>query len=318
MMVFKEAAVYIMVLTTLLGEIPVWQVIQVSNSVGCTSPRSIVRFDTFIAFLYIDGVYITDAQSVKKISGDVPTYFDSSLTGFSAIITNRQTAIGVRQANKYKIFFASSNNNYADMGIWFDFDKQSASNNPIAGQISGMNVGGAASLRGANDDGNYVWVDANVDRVGKFGLGFSDWGQSITVTFITKADLFEDIFGPASPIMQKQAQNAWLLVEVIGSENQQHVAFSGTITIDLSQTIVQSSLEAIDVPPLSGGQWGIDQWGSMKWGGSIGNSNLVALKIPWQGTSKGQMLQVGINETSSVPWVAIGLLEYVDAQLPNI
>src|SRR6185312_11067677 len=143
-----------------------------------------------------------------------------------ATITNRSTAQAVRHGNKYVIFFYSSSNNYCDMGMWFDFDKQSASGFPIAGQISGMNVGGVVSLRGPNDTGNFAWVDAVVDRVGEFGVGFADWGNPISVLFAGKADLFEDVFGPAAPIMQKQCQDAWLLVDLLAS-TQTNVAFAG-------------------------------------------------------------------------------------------
>jgi hypothetical protein len=313
MLIFKEAAIYSMYQTTLLGDIPVWQVQQVSNSVGCLSPRSIVRFDTFIAFLSLDGVYITDGSAVTKISGDVPTIFDSSWSGNAALITNRTTAIGVRFSQKLLIFFASNGSSYNNAGVWFAFDRQASSGNPSCGQINGMNVGGAALQNGPNDMGLVVWCDGSTDKVSTFGSGFSDWGSNIQSNFATKGDMMDDVFGPDSAICVKQAQDVFLLVQLLGVNSQPNVNFTGIVIADLLQAYTQALSQGL-LPPPTGGTWGVGTWGNLIWGSSATNAQYYVLKIPAQSLAQGRILQFAIQESSQVPWIIMGLLAYVNKQ----
>lgn len=318
MLVFKEAAIYSMFQTTLLGEVPVWQVQQVSNSVGCLSPRSLTRFDTFVAFLAIDGVYITDGGEVRKVSGDVPTYFDSSLNGVAAMITNRTTAIGVRHANKLLLAFYSSASTYCDRIVWFDFDKQSSSGNPLAGEIQGMYVGGAVALRGPQDDGNVAWVDATKDRVGKFGIGGTgDFGNAIASTFATRADLMSDLFGDVAPICEKQSQSVYLQVAVLGVQSQVNLNFVGIVAADLNSSYQQAVPQPVQSPANGGSSWGSFVWGGGIWGGGASTGQFFVVKMESQGPAKGRMLQIVVQESSTVPWVVVGLIHYINVKEPS-
>lgn len=310
MIVFKQSAVYTMIQTTLLGEVPAWQVVQVSDSTGCAAPRSITRFPGFVVFLSIDGVYLTDAQSTQKISNDVPTYFDSSLTGQPAIIQKRTLSIGVRHGNRYELWFCSYSSTYPNMGVWFDFDKQSRFSSPLAGEIDGMNVGGAVSLRGNVDDGNVAWADAVLDRVGEFGIGYADFTAAITCVFAGKADLFDDVFGPDEIAARKQMQDAYLLVQVLDVNTVLSLDFYGTVIVDYAISLARVIIQSVQTI-LPGGAWGVGQWGVMTWGASAG-SNFAVVKIPMQNNARGYLMQVAIKETSTVPWIAIGYGCYVN------
>jgi|HubBroStandDraft_6_1064221.scaffolds.fasta_scaffold31584_3 hypothetical protein len=315
MVVFKESAIYNMVMTTLLGEVPAWQVVQVSNSIGNLSPRSLARFDTFVAFLGIDGVYATDGNTAWQISGDVPTFFDSSLNGQQAQIINRQTAIGVRHGNRYELFFqgASFPNT---TGMWFDFTRQTSSGNPAAGQIEGMNVGGAVALRGPLDDGNVAWGNAAKDMIGKFGVsGAGDFGQSILSMFSGKADLFDDVMGPEAIIGQKQAQDAYVLIELqSASPPATNLDFAGTILVDNQDSLQRVIPQIIAQSGFGPNTWGVGQWGTMVWGNPVGIYNFAIVKIPLQNAAKGHLLQVALAENSVVPWVIIGYVVYANLQ----
>lgn len=310
MIVFKQSAIYVMIQTTLLGEVPAWQVVQVSDSTGCSAPRSIVRFPSFVVFLSIDGVYLTDAQTTQKISNDVPDYFDSSLTGSVALIQNRTQSIAVRHGNRYEIWFCAYSSTVCNVGMWFDFDKQSRFNNPLAGEIDGMNVGGAVSLRGPIDDGNVAWADAVLDRVGEFGIGYADFGQPITCVFAGKADLFDDVFGPEEIVARKQMQDAYLLVQVLDVNSVLNLDFYGSVIVDYAVSLARVIIQSVQTI-LPGGAWGIGLWGSMAWGAAAG-SNFAIVKIPMQNNSRGYLMQVAIKETSTVPWIAIGYGCYVN------
>jgi hypothetical protein len=314
MVIFKEGAVYSMVQTTLLGEVPAWQVIEVSNATGNAAPRSVVRFSSFISFLGVDGVYITDGNTLQQISADVASYFDSSLTGFPATITNRQIAIGVRHGMRLLLWFSTFFEPYCNMGVWFDFTKQSRFGNPIAGQISNMNVGGAVSLRGPDDTGNVAWIDALDNAVREFGVGHADGNGDLPIQCILagKADLFEDVFGPEAFVSQKQAQDAYALIELVQINQASQVDFFGKVIVDLDLSLARVIGQPLDVD-VAGGVWGVGIWGQMLWGSS-GNSFFGLVKIPLQNNARGYLLQIALQERSIIPWVLIGYGVYLNKQ----
>lgn len=322
MVVFEQCAVYYMTNTTLLGEIPAWQVVQVSNNRGCQSPRSIVAFDTFITFLAIDGVYATDANSVWQISGDVPSFFDSSLTGQPAIIANKTTAIGCRHGTRLLLFFVGLSTP-ATSGLWFEFAKPSATGNPIAGQIEGMNVGGMVELTGPKDDGNVVWSDAGMDNVAKFGLGSADLGPNntqIPINFMIqgKADLMDDVFGPEAVIGTKQVTAGYALIEAINAapgvagQLQFQGAWLTDGDIQSPQYIAQSFAQ--NQSPV--GVWGTGVWGKMLWGGTQ-PYGFARVKMPAPGKAKGHLVQFAVTCSSVVPFVMIGFALYANLQPVN-
>jgi hypothetical protein len=321
MMVYKQQAIYVMQQIGLFGE-TYWDVSCVSASVGATSPRSIVRFDTFHVFLGIDGVYTVDpVDGTRRISDNVPTLFDGSLTGVPAAILDRTTAVGVRQGQRYIIFFDDGNGTgvpagYTTLGAVFDFAKQDADGLPAVTLIRGMNVGGAVPLRGPADDGNFAWGDATQDRIGKFGIGFSDFGNPITTTFAGKSDFFTEEFGPEAPLVQKATDDVWFLVSAPLAPISESLTFTCNLTTNLLTTSATESSPIL--PPAGGGLWGTKLWGVLVWSGSANSLEFVALKIPAQETAQGNVLQFSFTESSTLPWTCLGYIAYVSAQRVSI
>jgi hypothetical protein len=323
MIVFKESAVYSMVLTVLLGDVPVWQVLQIASD-GALSPRSITPFEiqgiSFIAYLSIDGIYITDGQSSQKQTGAVPTIFDASLTGGPALITDRTTAIGVRHGNRLILSFATSGVGYNQGMVWLDFDNRDAKGLPLVGQMQGWRPGGMVSLRGPHDDGNIAWINAQADYVGKFGVGFADGLDgngnpiSIQVTLAGKADIFEDVFGEDAMLKRKVAKALYLLVSMPSQNALSGIAFQPTVITDaLQQFGPGSTVQPIYAPPA--GAWGAN-WGNFLW--SQGGAQYFVVKVPMQAAVRGRVLQVAIQESSALPWVLVGYILELNDQLVDV
>lgn len=327
MIIVKESAVYKMVMQVLLGEVPIWQVIQISSR-GSTSPRSIVFFEingtTFFTYLSIDGIYLNDGNASKKLTGGVPTFFDATRQGGQCLITDRTTAIGGRHGNKLLLSFAISAIGYNEGGLWVDFDNQDEDGLPLCGQIADFTPAGMVALDGPHDDGNMAWIDATQDMVGKFGVGYSDIitdgaghaaGKPISVTIAGKADLFEDLFGPDSRGRRKVAKKLWLYVSMPSQNALEGVAFQPVIITDqLAQIAPGQVVPPVYAPPQ--GAWDIGQWGSMVWSG--GGAEYVAIPIALQASTRGRMLQVVVQESSQVPWTILGYALEMNDQLLDV
>lgn len=303
LLVYKEAAIYNLFQVGLLGDM-VWAQQIVSASVGATSPRSVVRFDSFHLVLGIDGVYtVSPASGTRRISDNVPTYFDGSLNGTAAIITDRTTAVAVRDGQRYIIFFDDSSAGYPTRGLWFDFSKPDEDGLPTAGEIQGYKVGGAAALRAPQDDGNFVWTDASADRTGKFGLGFSDFGNPIQRSFYGKADMLADLLGDAAPMTYKQVQRVWLLVSVPQIAQGESMTFLATCVTDALNATTGSGAPIVITAPGSG-QWG-NTWGQFVWSGSS-STQYQTVEIEAQRTAQGRIVQFGFQESSIYQWTILG------------
>ena len=308
-MIYKQSAVYRMNQVGFFGEM-YWGETLVSASVGCTSPRSIVAFDTFHCFLGIDGVYQTDGASVRCISSNVPTYFDSSLNGNAALIQNRTTAIATRQGQRYLIWFDATGTGVCNTGLWFDFGRPGQDGLPTVGEIDGMSVSGLAPLRGPGDDGNFVWTSALVPYAYEFGVGFLDDAVPITTSFAGKADFFDDLFGPAAPIQLKSTDDVWLLLSAIALPVGETLTFTCSVVTDFGAS---GSTSGAYLPPSYGAVWGSAVYGVAIWSGTL-NQQFVALKIPNQITAQGHSLQFAWSESSGNPWTVLGYIAYVNAQ----
>jgi hypothetical protein len=314
MLVFKESAIYAMVQTQLLGNVA-WQVYNVCPSRGALSPRSVIPFDQFVAFLSIDGCYITFGQpneKVTKISGNVPSYFDSSRFGQAALISNRTTAIAVRHANRYIVWFETGTSK-PTTGVWFDFDVTADQQLPAAGEIAGMTMGGAVSLCGPKDDGNVAWVDAAADRVGIFGLGFFDFSAPIAVQIAGKADMFTDVFGGQAPVKNKVPARCDLIVATLSQGIDQTLQFAASFNTDFSLDLASSNgAEEINVPNQAGA-WG-DLWGAFNWSSAaLTETGFFDVVFRPQKSSFGQIMQMAFSESSGYPWLILGYILELNA-----
>lgn len=327
--IFKQAAIYSFSLTSFYGDTIFYPKL-VSASVGCTSPRSIVRFDGYGAFLGIDGVYTVSLNAVPDmVSGAVSTYFDSSFAGYTATITDNTTAIGVRHGGRYIVFFSSARTSYNnDTGMWFSFRKLDALGKPTCGEINGMQVGGAAPLRGPGDDGNFVWVDSSFDRVSKFGLGFADpvpaatgYANPITATFVGKAEFLEELFPTDGFIRPKRVNRIWLVLSLFGHLSSGQFTGSLTFTgtwLGGGSSGIQSSGNTQTLPVAIGGAttWGAN-WGTLVWSGSSAAAEPYALiEMDTAAATIANNFQIGFSESSQNGWVVIGYMVEVVPQQP--
>lgn len=103
LMVYKQSAIYRMDNVGYYGDVGPWQVTMVSASTGLVAPKSLVSFDTFHAFMGIDGIYTCNGQEISQrpISDNNPDLFD----GPTAAIADRTTAVGVRFGSRYMVFY---------------------------------------------------------------------------------------------------------------------------------------------------------------------------------------------------------------------
>jgi hypothetical protein len=320
MIIFKQSAIYAMAQTQILGNVA-WQVYNVSPQRGALSPRSIIAFENFICFLSIDGVYITFGQpqeqlSKQKISGNVPSYFDSTRFGQTATIFNRMTAVSGRIANRYLIFFDIGTGHPTD-GVWFDFDVTADQGLPAAGEIQGMTVGGMASASGPADQGLLIWGDGTSDRVGTFGLGYSDFGAPIANAVSFKNDDFEQEFGATALLTNKVPARCTLLIEPLSQTGAAtELEFAGTFAADNLIVLPASiSLPAIQTNT-GGGDWG-QNWGAFNWSANqIAGVSYNALIMRPQSPVVGRVLQIGIVESSIYPFILVGcVLELNDRKV---
>lgn len=320
MIVYKESAVYRMDETQLLGD-TAFQVTTISSSRGALSPKSVIKFESFHVFLSIDGVWMThgEVNDLLQLSADVPTYFDATLSGFTAICQNYTTAQAGRMGNRYLIWFDDGSGTPV-RGLWFDFNKLAPSGLPCVGEIANMNMGGCCTQASAGDDGHLIWVDAGQDRVGHFGQGFSDFGNAITLTFFGKADLMSDLFGETSPIDVKFVDNVQALISLPSLQSGESINVTCTIVTDLLNNIVAST-SFTATGGVAGGTWG-QNWAlassnQLNW---ATQSSAAYVTLPFSGqdipTAYGRVIQIGFQESSTYPVTFLGYIAEVNRQEP--
>lgn len=326
MIVYKQSAIYAFQYTGYYGDVGPWAVTLLSSSIGTTSPRSVVNFETFHAFLGIDGAYTVDLQngvSKRPISDNNPDLFDGPL----AAILDRTTAVGVRYGSKYLLWYDNggvtdlpprpntfSPLGYPTAGVWFDFQFQDEDGLPCCGEIRGMNVNGVAPLRGPSDTGNFVWGNGASDKTGKFGLLTGDFGNAITTVFAGKSDFFEQELADSSPDSMKQADNVALALSLVDPQVGELLSFLVSFTADFYsaiQSFVESS-QAINTP-------GTAVVGTATVGTSIvgaGNSSqqfqIVRSYAPFG--VRGHVLQIAFQESSVFPWTTLGYVLQLSSQ----
>lgn len=311
MLVFKQNAVYAMQQVGLFGDL-VWAVYLVSSSTGCVAPRSIVAFDTFAVFLGIDGVYMTDGTTVRRISDNVPTFFDGTC-GYVPDILVRSTAVGCRVGQRYLIFYDNGNGGstpagYPTVGMWFDFSKNDSDGYPCAGQIQGMDVNGAAPLRGPQDNGTMVWCDGSQDRVGNFPAQgvFSDFGAAISTAILGKADFMSDKWGDRAPISVKQVDNVRILVSITNAVAGEVLNFQVFTVFDLFG-FLSSFVQTLSVPSIPGGAVvGTAVVGTAVLGFGENADQYQVAQAFTQSPGQGKIIQVGFTESSTYSWTCLG------------
>jgi hypothetical protein len=319
MLVFKQGAVYALQQVGLFGDL-VWAVTLVSASTGCVAPRSIVAFDTFVCFLGIDGVYMTDGTVVNRISDAVPTFFDGTI-GVVPDIVVRSTAVGVRNGQRYLLFYdngagTTTPAGYPTIGMFFDWSKLDSAGRPTAGQIAGMNVNGAAPLRGPLDNGTIAWCDGSQDRVGNFPAQgvYADFGAPIATQIAGKADMMTDVWGDRAAISTKQVDNVRLLVSILNPVNGEVLTFNVYTVFDLIG-LLASSVTTLATPATGGSAVvGTAVVGTAVIGLPPNAAVYQVASAYTQAPGQGKIVQVGFTETSIYAWTILGYVVTLNIQ----
>jgi hypothetical protein len=306
--VFKQAAIYFMQLQSVYGNL-VFTSFCVSASTGCVAPESIQSFDQFVCFQGNDGTYTVDMYgNVQQISRNVPTFFDNTLSGFTATCTMPASAVGVRQGSRYILFYDGQGVGYPTQGLWYDFAKPDRDGLPTCGEILSYSVAGAVQLKGPNDDGNFVWTNSQSDQVGKFGIGFSDFGANIPFAIKLKADAMDREYGEKGFVSTKALVNMWIDTAIpVAAAGSATIAFIGTVTTDYQQTLSSpAAVIALNNPATA--YWGSAHWGQNYWTGSTGNiTEYTTARVTGLQAAQGLTLQMGLYESSTQPFKIIGI-----------
>jgi len=168
---------------------------RISSSVGCKSPRSIVAFDTFLAFHGGDKFYATDAQSLYPLPDELPTlYANNSRSVQPPEIKNNATVVGVRRGSQYWASYDSTGSGLSDKIAVFDL---AANNGWQYGQQeggawarwpSGMRLNCGLECRGPGDTFQVYWGSSADDTVYQHDVGtYDDAGAPISVEVRAKS-----------------------------------------------------------------------------------------------------------------------------------
>jgi hypothetical protein len=322
LIVYKQAAIYAVYFGQGQYGSVVTQVMLVSGSVGCTSPRSIVQMDSTHCFLSMDGVYelfpafTQSGFDVRKVSKNVPTFFDPSFTG-QATILNDSTAVGTRIGPTYIVYYdAGVNGNpagYPNRGMWFNFDVPDSDKLPTAGEILGMAPVAFANFRGPTESGFFAWCSGAADQAGLFGSGYTDFGAAITTTFAGKIDYMSEFYDPGAPLKEKVIDSIWLELAIPQASLAQVLTFSLTITQDL-YSFLQTSGQTTILPGVAGAVVGTGVVGTAVIGLPPSGFFYQAVKVSGPYPSNGLVLGAQWQETSKYGWNCLGYDILVDSQ----
>jgi hypothetical protein len=311
MIIYKQSAVYRLDFGVAVYGSVNYASTCISNSVGAMSPRSIVGFDYHHCFLGIDGVYTTDGYNKPvKVSANIPTFFDASLNGTTAIL-DYTTAVGTRVGNTYMLFYdagtaAGVKVGYPNRGMWFNFDVLDQDGMPTTGEILGMSVNGACELRGPGDSGQMVWCSGAADLVGQFGTNlYTDFGNNIQVVFGGKVDYMSEFFDPGAPLKNKVVDSVWIEVSIPQPAFSTPLTFFMTINQDIA-TSVQSSGNTVSIPGGGGAVVGTAIVGTDVVAAPTNLSFYQAVKVSGPYPSTGRVIGVQWLENSQFGWNCLG------------
>jgi hypothetical protein len=305
--VFKQAAIYFMQLQSVYGDL-VFTDYCVSASTGCVAPESIVAFDQFACFLGNDGAYTVDIYgNIQQISRNVPTFFDNTLSGFVAECTSPTTATATRQGSRCILFYDNLAAGYPTSGLWFDFAKPDKDGLPTVGEIIGYSPAACVQLKGPSDDGNFVWTDATQDRIGKFGIGFSDFGSAISWSGNLKADILDDQYGPSAPVSPKALVSMWFDLSIPQQTNGATISMIGNVTTDYETTTTQAA-QTVSVVVGGTAYYGSAHYGQDHYTSARTQTFQYATpKRTGLQADQGRTVQLGWTESSTNPVTILGI-----------
>jgi len=257
---------------------------QVSASIGCDAPKSLVAYENLHYFLDRTGVYVFNGSQLTNISEKIQPVLDdiprTELTTAVAVVYNRQ----------YLLAHAKSGSAENDSIVMLDLR--------LGGWVTweGLNVSSFTLWDGGDDEGEIYAGDSGSGFARRLDTGLQDDSTDITVQYESKHFSLGQ-----NPLSFKVCKLVHMMTEF--------VVVSPVLTVNVdwssqSQSLIfsiASSVALFDVALFDVDVFAID---GIK-------TTQKALRIdPSSGESmKGRFFNLSISETSSVSWkmVAIGL-----------
>ena len=162
-------------------------------------------------------------------------------------------------------------------------------------------------LKGPTDDGNFVWTDATQDRLGKFGIGFSDFGAPISWSGNLKADILDDQYGPSSPISPKVLVSMWFDLSIPQQTNGATISMIGNVTTDYETTTSQAA-QTVSVVVGGAAYYGSAHYGQDHY--TSARTQMFQYATPRRTglqADSGRTIQLGWSESSANPVTILGI-----------
>jgi len=317
LLVFFQAGIVTCINTGTYGAFQ-FQFQRVSSSVGAKSPRSIVAFDTFVAFFGGDRFYATDGQTVEPLVDTIPTvYSPISLSNNPPLIKNPATVFAVRRSNLYitsydalgagvlnqiAVLDLAANGGYTFGG---SYQTAAGAGGAWSRWPTGMNMGSAVECRGDGDVFQLYWGSSINDQVAQHDVGtYDDFGAAIAMEVRTKSFFFEH------PINPKAVMRLYPLL-VFDTRAPSYSSLSTPyVYLDAEQDSAVVQVVAMIVQ--TGTLYGAADYGTFVYASAGGVQQQSPVAYPAY-PSLGRSVAFGIVENSKNPFNLIGFVaEYVE------
>lgn len=315
LVIFFDAGVVSGVNTGAYGNFQ-FQFQRVSSSVGCTSPRSIVAFDSYAFWFGGDRFYATNGLQIEPLADEIPTVYSStSRSAAPPLIKNIATLAATRRGSQYWASYDSSGAGTKDQIVVFDIssaggyefgsattvttgDKTPTSGGAWARWL-GMSMNWGVECRGPADTAQLFWGRSDTDIVATHDVGtYDDFGGNIVFSVSGKAYFFDQPINPKTV----QALYPMLVYDIRAA------AYDSSVStfIQLDQLVITSPVVITHVAQ-SGKTYGNYLYGSFVYG-ALQNILQASPKTYPGAYPKGGSIQPGMTESSPNPINLIGFV----------
>ena len=253
-----------------------FQLVRISENIGCIAPHSISEVSGRFYFLAHDGIYSTDGRRPELESFPIQDDIDD-------INKSKSTDIfGFSHGNKwYGFSYQSTSAASTANGPLLVMDVRLRNLNDPSQlrsawvRFSNHRINAVANWTAGDDKGETYWADSTTGRAYQFDTGSDDDGTFISTSFLTKfyGSEIEKIFD-------------LLYTEIESSEGTLEIAYntskpsnSGNLSIAMTRT---------------GAQWDVDNWDVGKWFGL----DTQELKLGFQGDAVGRFVQIQFSDSA--------------------
>lgn len=250
---------------------------QISGTVGCKAPRSLIPYEGVHYFLHDTGMYAFNGNTPVAVSDKVlPTieniprqYFENAV----ATVYKKQCWLSFTLGTKNDRILVLD----LRLGTW--------------SILKGLTISSFSVWSGGNDRGEIYGGDSEDGFVRRLDVGNSDDGTNIEAKFTSKAfDIDEN------PLRYKEIRQVFLITSLSA------IAPTVVMTLDFGATVQAVTFATTDTTIL----FDEAKWDEGKWVGG-GVQKLIKSTV-WSGNqnARGQNISLTIQETSCVNWKLLG------------